>query len=384
MTDPEYHWSAPDSPGPWLADYLAHHPLRPPAPPAGGDLAAWQQRERARILDALHYDPGPFDPSPEVDAVVEHPTHRTEFLRFNTTPWSRVPAALLIPAGRPGPFPALAALHDHGGMFYWGKEKIVATPHDANPVLARFKRDYYGGRSLADTLAARGFMVLVIDLLHWGERGIVLDGDPDLWRQRPTDCAESEVAAFNAAASSRLERTGRALTATGATWLGMMLWDDRRSVEYLLTRPEADPDRIGCIGLSLGGYRSAWLAFMEPRIRAAVITGWMCRLRDCLDRTHSTIGHMKGAPGVFGQWDLPDLAALRVPRATQVLHCRQDALFPLAGMERASEIIRGHYRQAGAETAFESRMYDLPHCFSAAMQDDAARFLERQLTDRIT
>ncbi len=50
------------------------------------------------------------------------------------------------------------------------------------------------------------------------------------------------------------------------TWPGIVFRDDIRTVDYLVTRPEVDPKRIGCLGISMGGYRSCYLAALDDRI----------------------------------------------------------------------------------------------------------------------
>ena len=62
-----------------------------------------------------------------------------------------------------------------------------------------------------------------------------------------------------------------------------------------------------------------------------------------------------------------------------VQQCTRDKLFPLAGMEAAIEKIAAVYRKVGVAERFTGRFYDVPHRFSLAMQDDAARFFDQHL-----
>src|SRR5207248_10244908 len=100
---------------------------------------------------------------------VEADGYIREKVLFNTTPDLRIPAYVLIPKGLTRPAPAIVALHDHGGFYFWGKEKIVEV-EDEHPSLAEFKRRGYSGRSIASELARRGYVVIVIDMFYWGER----------------------------------------------------------------------------------------------------------------------------------------------------------------------------------------------------------------------
>lgn len=60
----------------------------------------------------------------------------------------------------------------------------------------------------------------------------------------------------------------------GATWPGIVLGDDMRTVSYLATRPEVDPKRFGCVRTSMGAYRSLFLAAIDQRIRAGCAPGF--------------------------------------------------------------------------------------------------------------
>src|SRR6185436_15642162 len=83
------------------------------------------------------------------------------------------------------------------------------------------------------------------------------------------------IAAFNKRSGLSEQLVGRTIFSAGFTWAGLMFWDDVRSVDYLVSRPEVDPARIGCVGLSVGGVRSAHLAALDDRIKAAVVVCWM-------------------------------------------------------------------------------------------------------------
>ena len=52
--------------------------------------------------------------------------------------------------------PAIVALHDHGGFYLWGKEKLVET-EDEPQVLKKWRDDSYGGKSIGTVLATMGF-----------------------------------------------------------------------------------------------------------------------------------------------------------------------------------------------------------------------------------
>jgi Dienelactone hydrolase family len=156
----------------------------------------------------------------------------------------------------------------------WGKEKVVEDEYE-HPYLTAFKRRSYGGKSIAAELARQGYVVIAIDMFYWGERRMILDDDPASYRERPATITEQEIQAFNQRASQNESLVGRSLFTAGVTWPGVVLWDDIRTLDYLAARPDVDASRLGCVGLSVGGYRSFLLAALDERIKAAVDVGWM-------------------------------------------------------------------------------------------------------------
>ena len=343
------------------------------------DLASWKREARARVFELLHYAPAPVDPRPEVLSRVDHGDYVEETVTFATTPDIRVPAAVLLPKGRGGRGPAIVALHDHGGFYFWGREKLLERA-DEHPVLSDFKRQYYGGRSIASDLARRGYVVIVIDMFYWGERRLVLAEDAADWRERPRAIAAERIAEFNRRASQNEQLTARTIYAAGFTWAGVMYWDDIRTVDYLVTRPEVDPSRIGCVGLSMGGLRTIHLAALDERIRAAVAVGWMTSFpRQLARHVRNTIGFTKLVPGLYRQLDYPDVASLAAPTPLLVINGAKDALFEPEAVRASFAKLHGCYTKAGAPDRIRTRLYDTPHEFNREMQGEAWAWLATHL-----
>src|SRR5437867_5090393 len=255
------------------------------------NLAAWKRKARGKLLELLHYSPPRCEPKAEVDERVDAGDYVREKVYFNTTPDLRVPAFVLVPKKANFPAPGIVALHDHGGFYFWGKEKIVETKGE-HAVLTDFKKSYYAGKSIASELAREGYVVVVIDMFYWGERRMLLDDDPADWRERPRDIKPERIPEFNRRAGQSDQLAGRKIYSAGFTWPGVMFWDDIRTVDYLLTRPDVDKKRIGCAGLSVGGLRSCHLAALDDRIKAAAVVGWMASFPRQLRRhIRNSIGH---------------------------------------------------------------------------------------------
>ena len=170
------------------------------------------------------------------------------------------------------------------------------------------------------------------------------------------------------------------LSFSGTSWMGIVAHDDRRSVDLLASLPEVDASRIGCVGLSGGGYRSTYLTGLDSRIRASVIVGWMTSLPTTLDIPYSVHAGLFDAFGVHANLDHPDIASLAAPDcAIFVQNCARDRLFTRSGMETAIQKIRSVFADQKHAERFKGEFYDVPHQFNIEMQDDAFAWLEKWL-----
>jgi dienelactone hydrolase len=332
------------------------------------DLEAWKAEARARVFDLFLYRPAPCDPSAQVLERVDKGDYIREYLRFNTTPEIEAPAYLLIPKRAKFPVPAVVALHCHGGYYYWGKEKIVEIENE-HPALVEFRREVYDGSSFPVTLARHGYAVIVIDMFYFGERRLILDSDLE---QGINDRSKPEPAETINTINSRNGQYEsifvRNMLMSGFTWGGVLAWDDIRTIDYLQTRPEVNPNRIACVGLSVGGYRSTFLAALDPRIKAACVAGWMTSWRDLIPgfEHHTMISGV--TPGLLKYLDYPDVGSLTIPNPLMVVHGWRDTLFPTQGVLSALSTLRQCYEAAGKPERFATYTFDGPHKFPARAQ----------------
>lgn len=338
----------------------------------------WKSKARALVLELLHYSPPACKPAAEVIEERDRGDYIQEKIYFNTTPDVRVPAYVLIPkAAKSKPAPAIVALHDHGGFYLWGMEKLIDGDNE-HEVMTTFKKTFYGGKSIAVELVKQGYVVIVIDMFYWGERRMLLEDDEDDWRQRPASITAERIKAFNTRSGASEQLVGRTIFAAGFTWPGVMFWDDIRTVDYLVTRPEVDPDRIGCVGLSVGGLRSAHLAALDDRIKAAVVVGWMASFPAQLEKhVRSSIGFTKVVPGLYQYLDYPDVASIAMPSALLVINGSRDTLFEPGGVKASFEKLRRCYAKADIPEKYRGSMYDTFHEFNLDMQKEAWEWLKR-------
>ena len=343
------------------------------------DVDAYRKEARAKIFSLLCYNPGEVVLAPTVLKRWEYPDYIQEKVLFSTTPWFQTTAYILIPTNRTSPHPAIVDLHSHGGMFVYGKEKVMPMPDGEHPSVTQYRLENYQGRSTSLALCKRGYVVISIDAFYFGERRSMLAKDVAKLGSDRSKYTAKDVAYLNEHAGDGEGVLARSLLWAGTTWQGVVHWDDIRTVDYLVSRPEVDLKRIGCVGISLGGYRADFLAALEDRIQCAVSVGWMASLRPLIENHVITHSFMHFLPGLTRFMDLPDIAGCVAPKPFMVQECSRDELYPLDAMKTAVEHIKAIYHKAGAPSRFQSGFYDQPHTFSIAMQEEAFDWLDKWL-----
>ena len=166
--------------------------------------------------------------TPRVTGVVDRDAYKIEKIIFQSRPEFLVTANLYIPKGRKFPLPA-----------------VVGTCGHSNDGKAQ---DVY--QSYAQGLARLGYVVLIYDPLGQGER-----------LQYPNGKGGSRVGVGvreHLLAGNQQFLVGDFL----GTWRA---WDGIRALDYLLTREEVDPKRVGVTGNSGGGTMTTWLCGLEDR-----------------------------------------------------------------------------------------------------------------------
>jgi cephalosporin-C deacetylase-like acetyl esterase len=174
--------------------------------------------------------------NPRVTGTIERPGYRIEKLTFESRPRLYVTANLYLPAGT-GRRPAILAPlgHSENGKAWPSYQKLFSN------------------------LARKGYVVLAYDPFGQGER-IEYPG------ARPGQSAIPE------GGTGEHEYAGRRLILLGANFGLFRAWDGIRGIDYLLTRPEVDPERIGCCGQSGGATLTQFMAALDSRVRVAVVS----------------------------------------------------------------------------------------------------------------
>ena len=295
----------------------------------------------------------------------------------------RTHAYVLKPANAKGPLPGIVALHDHSDFKFYGKEKIADGPEEPLPILRDFRQNPYGGQAYANALAREGFVVLVHDVFLWGSRRFPLDtmlkmmGNQTeaMLRVQPVS---DEVEFYNNTAYFHEHWVSKYCNILGTNMAGVVSFEDRVALNYLLSRADVDAGSIGCIGLSGGGNRAALLNATHEGIRAAVIIGLMTTYAALLDHNMSHTW-MLFPFGWSRHGDWPDIAACRAPSPLLVQYDLQDNLFTEDGMREAHTRLQDHYASVGKPDAYVGQFYPGTHKFDLEMQSAAFDWLKEKL-----
>lgn len=340
-------------------------------------MAEYRKTIQQKVLELFHYAPPAVEPDAEVVDRWETDEFIQEKIVFSTTPWFRVPAYVMIPKGFSGKRPAIVDLHCHAGAYVYGKEKVmpVRNPH---PALVDLVENVYAGQHTSAELAKRGYVVISIDRFYFGERRTLFD-DMNSLGMNLSNYSREEIDQVNLRASQGESTLARSLFWAGTTWHGIAHWDDIRTVDYLVSRPEVDPSRIGCMGISMGSDRTNYLCAIDDRIRCAVSVGWVATLRSLIKAHVDTHSFSHFLPGLTRFMDLPDMLGALAPNPLMVLQCSQDNLYTLESMKEAVGKLEKIYKKAGKPKHFQEKFYDQPHRFTRDMQEDAFRWFDSHL-----
>lgn len=306
-----------------------------------------------------------------------------EEIEFRCQTGSRIPATVLVPRTGKPPFPAVAVLHDMGDLRPYGREKMLEF--DGEPsYLTEHRRVCYEGRSVCLDLARRGFLTICIDALIFGERAGAVLPDPAGFLQERGHWSDDQASEFSGEMAFHWDRAGCASALlTGQTWAGLIAQEDIATVDYLVARPDVDPRRIGCVGLSFGAYRSHYLAALDKRLAAAVSGCWLATVDSVIGyNVRGAMGFFTLIPGINEHLDICDIPALACPRPFMAISGWRDPLMHPFGIAAAHRKLRRVWSKAGAAQNLGSLCFDAPHELNALMQERAWEWLSRQLNPR--
>ena len=228
--------------------------------------------------------PWPPDLRPSVTGTLPRSGYRIEKIVFQALPGVEVPAHLYVPDGMTSPAPAILFYNGH----WWPDSKSLPDFQAFCVNMARF-----------------GFVVLSFDPFGQGERGV----------------------------SARDHRRISSLL-VGVSQQGFAEYETQCALEYLLSRPEVDRNRIGMTGASGGGYNTWMTSALDDRIKVAVpVVG----TSDFFLQIHFTLGndwyhageHCHFVAGLLSFADNHELLAMAAPRPILIINSTTDPGFPI-------------------------------------------------------
>ena len=277
-----------------------------------------------------------------VVGVLERPAYRIEKIIFESQPHFYVTANLYVPKTGKPPYPAILFPlgHEEGGKAYPIWQQVLGS------------------------LATKGFVALTWDPIGQGERIQIYD----------QDLGGSKVGA------STTEHTvldAQALL-VGDHVARYTIWDGVRALDYLVSRPEVDPARVGLTGNSGGGTHTSYIAALDDRIKVAAPSCYITSWRRLLE----TIGPQDGEQ-VFPHWiedglDYPDYIYAFAPKPFLIMSAIRD-FFPIGGARESYAEASRVYSALGAADKLSMFEADDGHGYSKPRRARAYDWLSRWL-----
>ena len=237
--------------------------------------------------------------------IVDFPEFKVEKVLFESRPGFTVTANLYMPKKGSGKLPAVLFLSGHA---HKGKA-------DSSYV------------KIPTMLARKGCIVLAVDPIHQGER-MQFSGEnaPDL-------CPGHNI-------------LNRQLLTVGETFSDWRVWDGIRGIDYLLSRPETDPARIGVCGNSGGGTLTAMISANDDRVAAAApscsITTFLCNVENEIpaDGEQMPLGFLADGG------EMADFLLAQAPRPVRILSQSAD-FFDVRGAAETYAMLKKVYTLLG-------------------------------------
>lgn len=288
----------------------------------GRDLDTWRSQVRSKLTELLGDMPERVPLNLRIEWESDTEEYHEYRIVYDVEHDTSMPAHLLVPHKAVKPCAAVICIQGHGS----GMHISLARP--------LYKRDLEilgGDGDYAIQAIRQGYAALVIEQRAFGQRFSPKEFDSNYpWK---TTCQVPAMTAL----------------LLGRTLLGERVWDISRSIDALVTFPEIDPNRIGCMGHSGGGTATYYAACLDERISIAMPSCAVCSFSQSIGTLyHCACNYI---PSLGKYVDMGDLAVLIAPRPLVVVAGAKDGGFLLPGVEAEYGIIKKIYAEAGAADA---------------------------------
>jgi dienelactone hydrolase len=246
-----------------------------------------------------------------------------------------VPAYFSKPKNASGKLPVVLFNHSHFGQYEVGKNEFVNG------------RKEMQAPPYAIALAKEGYAGLCLDSWGFGERF----GRPEL-------------------------DIFKEMLWKGQVLFGMMVYDNLRALDYLVSREDIDPDRIATMGMSMGSTMAWWLAALDERIKVCVDLNCLTDFQTLLDQGELRLhGIYYYVPDLLNHFSTSSINALISPRPHLGLAGEFDPLTPMKGLEIIDKNLKAVYAKEGVPEAWKLNIYPVAHEETPQMRTDILRFL---------
>jgi cephalosporin-C deacetylase-like acetyl esterase len=299
----------------------------------GGDhapksLEEWNaKRERLRRNLQTAWGPFPKTPAPLEPKVVgelKRDGYRIEKVLFQTRPDVWMTANIYIPTRNEGDprLPAVLCVHGH-----WRGAK-------QDPAV----------QSRCIGLVKLGFVVLVVDAFGAGERAI-----------------GTKLGEYHG------EMTAGTLWPIGLPLSGLQVYENMRAVDYLISRPEVDPERIGVTGASGGGNQSMYAGAWDERLKAVVPVCSVGNYQAYLGAACCMCEVVPSALQFTEEWAVLGLVA---PRALMIISATKDARqFSVEEAKKSLELTGPVFELHGEAKRLRHAIFESPHDYNRPMRE---------------
>jgi len=320
------------------------------------DVGAWQAERRQFFLRQLGEFPARTPLAATTVGRLAGEGYRIEKIVFESQPHHHLTATLYLPDAPP-PYPGVIVPCGHGPT-----GKATATYQQASILLA-----------------LNGIAALCYDPIGQGERSQMFG------LSIPKSAAEP--AAGQAPPAPLGPTSEHTLMGVGAILVGRntatyRIYDGMRALDYLASRPDIDPRRLGCTGNSGGGTLTAYLMALDERIVCAAPSCYLTTFARLLDQK----GPQDAEQNIFGQiafgMDQADYVLMRAPKPTCILSAKRDEIFDIAGAWEVFREAKQFYGRLGHPERVDLVEADEPHGFSMPLRVGAVRWMRRWLLDR--
>jgi len=297
------------------------------------------QRMREFFMQQLGGWPEKTPLNPRVVEKGEREGYRYEKIIFESRPNFFVTAVMYLPVSE-GPYPGV----------------LVPCGHDANGKAAE------AYQRAAIFLAHNGIAAMIYDPIGQGERSQLLDADG---KQKYGSTIEHTMVTVGS-------------IPLGLNVAGYRIWDGIRGIDYLCSRDDIDPERIGCTGNSGGGTLTSYIMALDERVLCAAPSCYITSLKNLItiDGPHDGEQNIAGALA-FGI-DHADFLLMRAPRPTLICCATRD-FFPIAGVWDSYRVAKRAYTKLGFEERVNLAEADEEHGYTPLLRQAMVRWMLRWL-----